>query len=203
MNNNGTNTRAATMPTIHHYNGDGDEEDPQTQYQYNVASTTINTSSAAGGFRGDASWRPNTGETNVYDTAIFGLALHELLDNLALTNVCSGAATCLLLAATWFFKLLALRNLVLSCYLAFFGFTLLSVELLHMFRIDRGYFMSIQTLSSAWKNCLLLSARIPVLGYWRNLRVRVGVGLLWQCIHSLVCVGIVSRVSKTRYSSRR
>jgi hypothetical protein len=145
MNNNGTNTRAATMPTIHHYNGNGDEEDPQTQYQYNVASTTINTSSAAGGFRGDASWRPNTGETNVYDTAIFGLALHELLDNLALTNVCAGAATCLLLAATWFFKLLALRNLVLSCYLAFFGFTLLSVELLHMFRIDRGYFMSIQT----------------------------------------------------------
>jgi hypothetical protein len=132
-NNNGR-ARAAAMPAIHHYDETDCEPDPRVQYL-----TSIHGAAAvSSGFRGDASWRPNTGETNVYDTAIFGLALHELLDNLRLTNVCAGLTSILLLASTWLFKLvtLAIDKLVLSCYLAFLATALLAAELIQMYRID-------------------------------------------------------------------
>lgn len=123
------------MPAIHHYDDPADcEPDPRVQYLTSIRSAAA----VSSGFRGDASWRPNTGETNVYDTAIFGLALHELLDTLRLTNVVAGLTSILLLASTWLFKLVTLHidQLVLSCYLAFLATALLSAELIQMYQVD-------------------------------------------------------------------
>jgi hypothetical protein len=124
-NGSSSNNRAAAMPAIHHYDENDCEPDPRLRY-------------LSSGFRGDASWRPNTGETNVYDTAIFGLALHELLDNLRLTNVVAGLTSILLLATTWLLKLVTLHidKLVLSCYLAFLASALLAAEWIQMYQID-------------------------------------------------------------------
>jgi len=121
---NGNGVRAANIPIIHHY--DSQDEDPRLQHLSSC------------GFRGDPSWRPNTGETNVYDTAVFGLALHELLDYLRLANICCGLASILLLAAGFLFRLVLLRldKLVLSSYLGFLAVTLLLSELLSLWRVE-------------------------------------------------------------------
>lgn len=121
--------RAATVPNIHHYDqdGGGGNNDAQQQQQH-----------SSRWFRGDPSWRPNTGETNVYDTAVLGLALHELLDYLRLANVCCGVASVLLAVVGWFFRLILLKwdKLVLSGYFAVLALALVGSEATSLWRVD-------------------------------------------------------------------
>lgn len=121
------NSRAAALPTIRHY----DE-------QFMPATTYVDASPRRFfGRSGDASLRPNTGETNSYDTALFGLALHELLENLRLANIIAAVASMGSLLASWFLRLVTaqLGKLVLAGYLAFLSFVLLMVEMLSIFHV--------------------------------------------------------------------
>lgn len=117
---NGMYSRAAAPPTIRHY--EDPRDDPRSFF-------TV---------RGDPSLRPNTGETNSYDTAIFGLALSELLENLRLTNMVASSTSILLLLAGWFFRLITaqIAKLVLSAYLAFLSCVLLLVELASLWKVS-------------------------------------------------------------------
>ena len=50
---------------------------------------------------GDATLNPNTGRTNSYDYALFGLALHELLDRLRLSIIVCSLFQFLVTFLTW------------------------------------------------------------------------------------------------------
>lgn len=115
-------TRAAPLPEITHFD---DEPDPRWYYRY--------------GFRGDVSVRPNTGETNSYDYAIFGLALHELLENLRLANILSATASILVLLTTWLFQAITLQwtSLILQGYLAVLSLFLLLAECMTLFKVPQ------------------------------------------------------------------
>jgi len=86
--------------------------------------------------RGDASLRPNTGETNSYDTAVFGLALREILENIRLANIIAALVALVLLVVSWFMRLVTgqIARLVLSCYLAFLSAVLMAVEMVGMWK---------------------------------------------------------------------
>lgn len=117
---NSNHSRAAAPPVIRHY-PDATLEDPRSFFVV----------------RGDASLRPNTGETNSYDTAMFGLALHELLEHIRIANIVSSLASISLLLVSWVWKLLTgqVSRLVLSCYLAFLASLLLLVELIGIWHV--------------------------------------------------------------------
>jgi len=121
----GGSSRAAAAPKIRHYHDDSEQQQRDPRDFFFVA-------------RGDASLRPNTGETNVYDTAVFGLALHELLENLRLANIVAALAATALLLTSWFVRLLTGKfgKLVLSAYLAFLSLVLLGTEVVGIFKFQ-------------------------------------------------------------------
>jgi hypothetical protein len=113
-------SRAAALPAIRHYQEEDD--DPRSFFVV----------------RGDATLRPNTGLTNRYDTALFGLALHELLEHIRLANLISSASSVLLLLVSWFWRLLTgqIARLVLSCYLGFLAGLLFLVEVMSLWSLS-------------------------------------------------------------------
>jgi hypothetical protein len=88
----------------------------------------------AGGARGDATLQPNTGLTNSYDYALFGLALHELLDRLRLSIVVSAVLLLLVIFFTWWTRLVRPVGLLVSFLLALLDVVLLVVEVSGLFR---------------------------------------------------------------------
>jgi hypothetical protein len=113
-------SRAAALPAIRHYQEEDD--DPRSFFVV----------------RGDATLRPNTGLTNRYDTALFGLALHELLEHIRLANLISSSSSVLLLLVSWFWRLLTgqIARLVLSCYLGFLAALLFLVEVIGLWGLS-------------------------------------------------------------------
>ena len=87
---------------------------------------------------GDASLRPNTGRTNSYDFALFGLALHELLDRLRLSIIVGSLLQCLITLLTWWQHLLNLFHLVLVLCVGAMALVLLVVEVSSVFRGEGG-----------------------------------------------------------------
>jgi hypothetical protein len=88
----------------------------------------------AGGARGDATLQPNTGLTNSYDYALFGLAIHELLDRLRLSIVVSAVLLLLVIFFTWWTRLVRPVGLLVSFLLALLDVVLLVVEVSGLFR---------------------------------------------------------------------
>jgi hypothetical protein len=82
---------------------------------------------------GDATLEPNTGLTNRYDYALFGLALHELLDRLRLSVVVNAILTFIILFFSWWTRLLQPFNLFLLLVLSFMVAVLLVVEIKSIF----------------------------------------------------------------------
>jgi hypothetical protein len=114
------NSRPAAIPIIHQYN-------------------QKNNQGAQNFFRlGDANLEPNVGLTNSYDTAVFGLALHEILENLRLANMIAAGVSIILLLVTWLFRLVKgeLDRVVLSSYLGFLSLVLLMLELMSIYKIE-------------------------------------------------------------------
>jgi hypothetical protein len=83
---------------------------------------------------GDASLQPNTGRTNSYDYALFGLALNELLDRLRLSIIISSLLLFLVVFFTWWQHLLHPFQLVLSLVVGFMVLVILVVEVSSIFR---------------------------------------------------------------------
>jgi hypothetical protein len=83
-------------------------------------------------FRGDSTWLPNTGETNVYDTALWGLALSELLALIRSMNIATAVVTVLWCGFSMMDKVISLHiaSLVLSIYLMVLTLVLLLTEML-------------------------------------------------------------------------
>jgi hypothetical protein len=119
------------------------------------------------------------GRTNRYDTALFGLALHELLENIRLTNLASTSASIALLMVTWFWKLLTgqFSRLVLSCYLGFLSGLLLLVEVIGIWSvssIDVFFKRNFGLLRHPLGRCIylaLLSTMCLAIGGWWYLAV--------------------------------
>lgn len=99
-------------PTVHHF----DDPAPRKHAYY-----------------GNAHLQPNTGLTNSYDYALFGLALHELLDRLRLSIIINALLLIALLFFTWWQRLFQPVHLVMSFLLAALVLTLLVVEIKSIF----------------------------------------------------------------------
>jgi hypothetical protein len=114
-------SRQAALPTIQNFQ----DSDVPADWSYSY------------GFRGDVSIRPNTGETNSYDYALFGLALHELLEQLRLANMIAASLTIVMLASTWLLKVIMVQwtKAVLSGFLVCFALTLLLVECMNIWKV--------------------------------------------------------------------
>lgn len=84
-------------------------------------------------YYGDATLQPNTGMTNSYDYALFGLALHELLDRLRLSIIINAVLMCVLLFFTWWTRLFRPFDLVVSIALGILVLVLMVVELKGIF----------------------------------------------------------------------
>lgn len=86
------------------------------------------------GFRGDVSIRPNTGETNSYEYALFGLALHELLRDLRTSNMILCSLTIVVVIVGFVGQVLFIRlvTATLSAFLGLASFLLLVVEFLYV-----------------------------------------------------------------------
>lgn len=89
-------------------------------------------------YYGDATLEPNTGLTNSYDYALFGLALHELLDRLRQSIVLNGAVMFVVLCFTWWTHLFRPLHLFLWIVLSAMVVTLLVVELMSLFQSEGG-----------------------------------------------------------------
>lgn len=89
-------------------------------------------------YYGDASLEPNTGLTNSYDYALFGLALHELLDRLRYSVIASSVWLFLIIFFTWWARIIRPIGLLLSFLLAILDFILLVVEVSSLFRAPQG-----------------------------------------------------------------
>jgi hypothetical protein len=84
--------------------------------------------------KSDPTLEPNTGLTNSYDYALFGLALHELLDRLRYSIIGSSIWLFLVIFFTWWTRLVRPVGLFLSVLLAILAFVLLVVEVSSIFR---------------------------------------------------------------------
>lgn len=115
---------AAPIPRIHHYE---DDQEPQPSLWQKVRAYT----------RADASLRPNNGQTNSYDDALFGLALHELLQLQRWSIIGASLAAISLTTLSLLARTLTMQlsQLVLSAYLALLSFFLLLNELLSFWRV--------------------------------------------------------------------
>lgn len=87
---------------------------------------------------GDASLRPNVGLTNRYDGALFGMALHELLEQLRMANIICALASIILLLMSWLLRLIIFQmdKLMLSIYLAILSLVLLLTECMSLYSIQ-------------------------------------------------------------------
>jgi len=79
-------------------------------------------------YYGDASLKPNTGLTNSYDYALFGLALHELLDRIRLSIIIVSGLTVTSVALTWWTRIFRPIQLGLAIVIAAMALVLLVVE---------------------------------------------------------------------------
>lgn len=79
-------------------------------------------------YYGDATLEPNTGLTNSYDYALFGLALHELLDRLRLSIIIASCLMFIITFFTWWTRLFRPFDMILSIVLGILVLTLLVVE---------------------------------------------------------------------------
>ncbi|GKY92159.1 hypothetical protein MPSEU_000187200 [Mayamaea pseudoterrestris] len=89
--------------------------------------------------QGDASLRPNTGLTNSYDDALFGMALHELLEHLRMANILCALASIVLLLISWLARLVIVTHfgqLILSIYLAVLSLMLLLTECMNLYNVQ-------------------------------------------------------------------
>jgi len=77
---------------------------------------------------GDATLEPNTGRTNSYDYALFGLALHEILDRLRLSIIVNSLLMFLFIFFTWWIHLFRPFRLILSLVIGALALVLLVVE---------------------------------------------------------------------------
>ena len=80
--------------------------------------------------KGDASLRPNTGLTNSYEFALWGMAPHELLGFLSKLDIVASASCLMIASLSWIGKLvfLQLDKVVLLAYLAALSFCLGFIE---------------------------------------------------------------------------
>jgi hypothetical protein len=88
---------------------------------------------------GDASLRPNIGLTNSYDDALFGMALHELLEHLRMANILCALASIVLMLVSWLVRLVTVWHvdqLVLSIYLAVLSLILLLTECMNLYNVQ-------------------------------------------------------------------
>jgi len=97
---------------------------------------------------GDASLTPNTGRTNSYDYALFGLALNELLDRLRLSIVICSILQFLVTFFTWWQHLFQPFQLILSLVVGAMVLVLLVVEVSSVFRGEGGESSAILSNSS-------------------------------------------------------
>ena len=83
---------------------------------------------------GDASLAPNIGLTNSYEDALWGMAPHELLRFLQITNAVASFLCLVVASLSWLGKLvfLQLDQVVLLAYLACWSVLLLAVEIVAM-----------------------------------------------------------------------
>lgn len=88
-------------------------------------------------YYGDATLEPNTGLTNSYDYALFGLALHELLDRLRLSIIINAILTFLITFFTWWTRLFRPFDMALSITLGFLALILLVVDVQSIVRPTR------------------------------------------------------------------
>ena len=77
---------------------------------------------------GDATLEPNTGRTNSYDYALFGLALHEILDRLRLSIIVNSLLMFMFIFFTWWIHLFRPFRLILSLVIGALALVLLVVE---------------------------------------------------------------------------
>jgi hypothetical protein len=112
--------RPALQPTIYNYQ---DNEDNNARSLFAM--------------RGDTNLQPNVaGLTNSYDRAPFGLALHELLEQVRATNAIASLASCSWTIVTWiWFPPSDVTRVVLSAYQCVLSVVLFSVELLKSWNI--------------------------------------------------------------------
>ena len=85
-------------------------------------------------YYGDATLQPNTGLTNSYDYALFGLALNELLDRLRLSIIINAVLMFLITFLTWWTRLFRPFEMVLSILLGILVLILLVVEVQSIFK---------------------------------------------------------------------
>lgn len=99
-------------------------------------------------YYGDASLQPNTGRTNSYDYALFGLALHELLDKLRLSIIISSIFLFLVTFLTWWQNLFRPFQLVLSLVVGAMVLVLLIVEVSSLYNTTGSESASLLTNNS-------------------------------------------------------
>jgi hypothetical protein len=115
---------------------------------------------------GDASLAPNTGLTNSYDYALFGLALHELLDRLRLSIIINAVLLLALLFFTWWRRLFQPAHLAMSIGLAALVFIMLVVEVKSVF--DAAGTKSVNSTASAVVNDISGANRVSYKHFiWR------------------------------------
>jgi hypothetical protein len=126
-----TTTTTATTTTT-------EQQQPEQQRSYQTipsiqttAEDAVTATSSSSFTVCDASLRPNVGLTNRYaDFALFGLALHTLLDYIRWICLANAACCILLVVLTWFWRLIFLKldQLVLLLYLGALSACLLLAE---------------------------------------------------------------------------
>jgi hypothetical protein len=131
----------SSKQVMDHYNTNSYQNAPQIKHldaqqrEEAAGSSGSNSGSSIPWFgRRDATLEPNTGLTNSYDYALFGLALHELLDRLRYSIIGSSIWLFLVIFFTWWTRLVRPVGLFLSVLLAILAFVLLVVEVSSLFR---------------------------------------------------------------------
>jgi hypothetical protein len=132
----------STQQVMDHYNTNSYQNAPQIKHLdaqqrvegFAAAAGSSNSSNIPWFGRSDPTLEPNTGLTNSYDYALFGLALHELLDRLRYSIIGSSIWLFLVIFFTWWTRFVRPVGLFLSVLLAILAFVLLVVEVSSLFR---------------------------------------------------------------------
>jgi hypothetical protein len=100
-------------------------------------------------YYGDATLEPNIGRTNSYDYALFGLALHELLDRLRLSILFTTTLTFFILCFSIWFRIFQPIRLALSLVLAGMVLILWIVEIMSIWKGNSNIGTTVTTSSSS------------------------------------------------------
>jgi hypothetical protein len=100
-------------------------------------------------YYGDATLEPNIGRTNSYDYALFGLALHELLDRLRMSILFTTTLTLFILCFSIWFRIFQPVRLALSLVLAGMILILWIVEIMSIWKGNSNIGTDVTTSSSA------------------------------------------------------